>query len=132
MQQTFYLSLLAHLFGKASNSSHGLELIDQAVDVIQRYEEHWFEAEIYRCRGELYLQIGQEQSAEQAFRCSLAVAQQQEARMLELRAATRLGKLLVTTGQKDRAHEILAPLYQWFHEGMDIPDLADARILLYG
>ncbi len=129
-QQTFYLALLARFSGKAGQSARGLEFVSQALKAAQQYDEHWFEAEIYRFQAELFTQLGQDQAAEKAYQTSMAVACRQGAKMLEIRAATGLARLLMEQGRRDQAREIVAPLCEWFQEGLDLPDLISARRLL--
>jgi len=58
------------------------------------------------------------------------VAQRQEAKSWELRAAISLARLLRDRGRAAEARDILAPVYAWFTEGFDTPDLQEARALL--
>ena len=92
-------------------------------------------AEIHRLRGELLLQAAPGDSdaadrAEACFQQALAVAREQQAKSLELRAATSLARLWQTQGRRAEAHDLLAPIYGWFTEGFDTPDLQDAKALL--
>jgi len=68
--------------------------------------------------------------AEQYFRDAIAVAQQQQAKSWELRAATSLARLLYSDGRLDAARACLSPVYQWFTEGLATPDLTDALAVL--
>ncbi len=58
------------------------------------------------------------------------MAREQQAKSLELRAATSLARLWRRQGKPDEARELLAPVYDWFTEGFDTPDLQDAKALL--
>jgi predicted ATPase len=68
--------------------------------------------------------------AETCFRRSIEVSKQQEAKFFELRATTSLARLLVKQGRGDKAHPILAEIYNWFTEGFDTADLKEAKALL--
>ncbi len=68
--------------------------------------------------------------AESAFRRALKIARRQEAKSLELRAAASLAKLWRDQGKREQAHNLLAPVYGWFTEGFDTPDLEEAKTLL--
>ena len=68
--------------------------------------------------------------AEAAFREALEVARAQGAKSLELRAATSLARLWGENKRKSEARELLAPVYDWFTEGFDTPDLKEAKALL--
>jgi predicted ATPase len=67
---------------------------------------------------------------ETCFHQALALARQQQARSLELRAATSLSRLWQHQGKRREARELLAPIYDWFSEGFDLADLMDAKTLL--
>ncbi len=64
------------------------------------------------------------------FSAAIDVARAQEAKWWELRAATSLSRLWQTQGKTKEARDLLAPIYGWFTEGFDTPDLKDARALL--
>jgi predicted ATPase len=61
---------------------------------------------------------------------ALDVARRQEAKSLELRAAMSLSRLWQQQGKRQAAHDLLAPIYDWFTEGFDTADLQEARALL--
>jgi predicted ATPase len=68
--------------------------------------------------------------AEACFQQALAVARQQQTKSLELRAAASLARLLQQQGKRAEARALLTPIYGWFTEGFDTPDLQEARALL--
>ena len=68
--------------------------------------------------------------AERCFRKPITIARAQDTRGLELRAAVSLARLLNEQGQREEACDLLAPLYGWFTEGFDTPDLKEAKALL--
>ena len=80
------------------------------------------------------LQQSQEPQAktEECFHTALAVARQQQAKSWELRAATSLARLWQRQGKQAEAHDLFAPVYDWFTEGFDTADLQDAKALLDG
>ncbi len=67
---------------------------------------------------------------EATYQRALEIARGQEARLLELRAATSLGQLWHGRGKASEARELLGHLYAWFTEGFDTSDLKDAMALL--
>jgi predicted ATPase len=69
-------------------------------------------------------------SAEKCYRRALDVARRQGARSLELRAAVSLSRLWQAANRHDEARELLAPIYGWFTEGLDHPELREAAALL--
>lgn len=106
--------------------------LDAAFAAVQKYNERHWEAEIHRLDGELRLaeNPGDSAAAETAFRIALDIAHTQQARSLELRAATSLARLLRREGRKQESDSLLRPVYAWFTEGFDTPDLIDAECLL--
>jgi len=105
----------------------------EAFAAVQRTEERYWEAELYRWQGEL---LGQEaerpqwEGAEAHFLRALEVARSRQAKSLELRAAMSLGRLWQEQGKRDDARALLVPVYHWFTEGFDTADLLEAKALL--
>jgi predicted ATPase len=97
---------------------------------IDASNERWWEAEIHRLKGVLMLSRGNAAQSESCFERSIRIARQQQARSLELRAATSLARLWGEHGQRAEAFDLLAPIYGWFTDGFDTPDVKDARALL--
>src|SRR5262245_51442635 len=94
--------------------------------------ETMFEAEIHRIAGEITLKSSEADPAraEALFERALAVARQQQAKSLELRAAMSLARLWRDQGKPQQARELLAPVYGWFTEVFDTRDLKEAKALL--
>ena len=127
----YYLSLLAHAWGKAGRAEEGLASIDEALTEARIHNERWWDAEVHRLRGELLLMHGVEASdAEAAFLRSIEIARLQQARSLELRATMSLARLWIAQNRPDDARRGLEDVYSWFTEGFDTPDLQAARLLL--
>ena len=87
-------------------------------------------AELYRHKGRLLLREGQSEPAEELYRTALGIAREQDAKMWELRAAMSLARLRRDQGRRAKARDHLAPVYSWFTEGFETPDLKDAKALL--
>lgn len=101
-----------------------------ASEQVERYSEHALEAEVHRITGALRVALGDPAGAEAAFGDALAVSRTQGAKLLELRAATSLARLLRQQGRSAEAVGVLKPVYEGFTEGFDTPDLRDAAALL--
>lgn len=67
---------------------------------------------------------------ENVFQTALEIARGQQAKALELRAATSLARLWQQQGKHQAAYDLLAPVYGWFTEGFDTADLQEAKELL--
>ena len=81
-------------------------------------------------KGRLLPRQGQSEAAEKLYRKALSIAEEQEAKLWELRAAASLARLRRDQGQHAAAYDLFAPIYGWFSEGFDTPDLKEARALL--
>ena len=133
---SYYLALLAETYGRSGQAEAGLTVVDEALAIVDKNEERFFEAELYRLEGELMLQArGQSpesrvQEAEECFQHAITVARKQEAKALELRAAKSLARLWQQQGKTTAAHGLLSPVYDWFTEGFDTKDLQEAKALL--
>jgi tetratricopeptide (TPR) repeat protein len=127
----YYLSLLAHVCGKAGRVEEGLACIDEALSEARAHNERWWDAELHRLRGELLLMHGADVSdVEAAILRAIEIARSQQARSLELRATMSLARLWITQNRGDDARRRLEDVYSWFTEGFETPDLQAARLLL--
>jgi predicted ATPase/DNA-binding SARP family transcriptional activator len=127
----YYLSLLAHVSGKAGRAEEGLTSIDEALSEARTHNERWWDAELHRLRGELLLMHGADASdVEAALLRAISIARSQQARSLELRATMSLARLWVAQNRPDDARGRLGDVYSWFTEGFDTPDLQAARLFL--
>ncbi|MGE0824774.1 MAG: adenylate/guanylate cyclase domain-containing protein [Candidatus Binatia bacterium] len=132
----YWLALLAELCGKTGQIEEGFSLLSEALTVVGKTEERFYEAEIYRLKGELTLQskVESEKSkvdeAEACFLKALEVAQNQQAKSLELRASISLARLWQQQGKQTEAHTLLSAVYNWFTEGFDTKNLQEAKALI--
>jgi len=129
---TYFLGLLAGIAQGAGEPGEGLGLLDTALATAHTTGERWFEAELHRLKGECLIarREGAGAAAEACFEHAVATAQKQQARLWELRAAASLARLWADRGRRTEAQDLLAPVYGWFTEGFDTPDLKDAKALL--
>jgi class 3 adenylate cyclase/tetratricopeptide (TPR) repeat protein len=128
--RTVHLCQLATAHGSLGQPDIGLGLLDEAVQLAETTSERFFEAELYRLRGTVLLSLGRKGEAEAELRRALTIARQQQARWWELRASTSLAKHLRDEGKCAEACSVLKPIFEWFVEGFDTPDLKDAKALL--
>jgi predicted ATPase len=126
------LSLLAEAYREAGRAEEGLSLLEEPLGRIGRTREGWIEAELHRVKGELLLAlpVPDHAGAEASYRQAIAVAREQSAKMWELRAAVGLARLWHEQDRRAEARELIAPIYGWFIEGFDTPDLKAAKVLL--
>jgi predicted membrane chloride channel (bestrophin family) len=135
-------------------TEEGLTLLAEGLAVADKTGERFYEAELYRLKGQLTLQsqssprqvkTGQDKSedtnpqspipnpqaeAEACFHQAIEIARRQQARSLELRAVMSLSRLWQQQGKKEEARQMLAEIYGWFTEGFDTKDLQEAKALL--
>ena len=130
--QPYYLAFLAETYGKLGQAEEGLTLLGEALAAVHKTGERFYEAELYRLKGELLLVCSAAHcgEAEACFQQALLAARHQQAKSLELRAAMSLSRLWQRQGKQAAAYDLLAPVYGWFTEGFDTPDLQEAKALL--
>jgi predicted ATPase len=124
---------VAEVLAAGGQADKALDLLGTALDTVGRSEERFFEAELYRLKGEQLIlanRPGAAEEAEKLFVQSLDVARNQQARSWELRTATSLARMWGQQGKADDACDLLQPIYNWFTEGFDTADLKDAKALL--
>ena len=125
-----YVAFLTKAYEIAGQAQEAEALLDEALRIVERTGERWFVAELNRHKGRLLLRQGHSEAAEELYRKALSIARQQEAKLWELRAAASLARLRRDQGRGAEARDILTPVYGWFTEGFDTPDLREARALL--
>jgi TOMM system kinase/cyclase fusion protein len=132
VDRPYFLALLAEEYGKADQEEEALSVLAEALALVQRSGDRYWEAELHRLKGEMLLiqAIPDKAQAETCFQQVLAMARRQEAKALELRAAMSLSRLWQQQGKRDEARELLTPVYGWFTEGFDTADLQEAKALL--
>jgi class 3 adenylate cyclase/predicted ATPase len=133
LERLYFLSLLADAYGEIGQPQEGVPMLLEALAIADKTEDHHWEAELHRLKGELLLMhqgkknVGE---AEECFRKALGIARRQQAKSLELRTAMSLSRLWQQQGKREDAHKLLAEIYGWFTEGSDTADLKEAKVLL--
>jgi len=132
LSKPLFLTLLAEGLALAGKIEEGLATLDDALAKAAISGANGWNAEIHRLRGELTgrLPYSDPAKAEDSFRTALAIAREQGTRGYELRAAVSLARLRRDQGRRTEARDLLAPVYGWFTEGFDTPDLKEAKALL--
>jgi predicted ATPase len=132
INQSYILALLAEAYRTIGEPETGLTMLTEALALVDKTGERWYEAELQRLQGELFLQQTSDNAtaAENCFHQAISIAQSQQAKSLELRATTSLARLWQQQGKRQEAYDLLAPVYNWFTEGFDTADLQDAKALL--
>ena len=121
------LARAAETYWLANHPDEAMALIAEAFD---RSDDKWLAPELHRIQGELLLEAGRHNEAEEALRNALSLAREQSARLLQLRAANSLAAFLENRGERAQAYELLHPIYEWFTEGFDTSDLKSAKTLI--
>jgi class 3 adenylate cyclase/tetratricopeptide (TPR) repeat protein len=128
---TVQFVLLCPLLLLRNEPEAALETIEQGLAMATRNSERLFEAELYRLKARTLLLCGAPNAeVECLFDQALLMARGQQARSLELRAATDLARLWMNHGKHAEALNVLSPVYDRFTEGFGTPDLKDAEALL--
>ena len=111
--------------------AEAMKSIREARGIMDVTGECWIASDLHRIEGEVHLAQSRPDRAEESFQRAIDVAREQDSKSWELRAATSLARQWIDEGQGARANELLRPIYDWFTEGFDTPDLREARTLLH-
>lgn len=126
------IALKAELQARAGQFDGALATVTAAVTMARATEQRWILPELYRAQGALLLAAdpAATEAAAQHFERAISLAQDQQAKSWELRAATSLAHLWQGQGKRKEARALLAPVYDWFTEGFDTRDVQEAKALL--
>jgi predicted ATPase len=126
-----FLCVLAQAYAASGRPAEGIVVLEDALKFASDTGNKYQYPELLRTKGELLLQLDPaDRSAENWLRSSLAAAHKEGTKILELRAAMRLARLLLDNGERMQARNSLEPVYAWFTEGFTTPDLLEAASLL--
>jgi adenylate cyclase len=142
--QQLWLALQVEACIAAGQIEEGWIALQEALTIRPIHGDRYWEADLYRLRGELLLmqdlRNGPTQSeqpsgaiageAEACFRQAIDTARELSAKSFELRAATSLACLLQRQGKPTEARQMLSEIYGWFTEGFDTADLKKSKALL--
>jgi predicted ATPase len=130
LEDPFYLGLLADAHRRGGAPAAGLAAVDEALDIAARERAHYYDAELYRLRGELTVVAGgEDEAAERSIRHAISIARSQGARSLELRAALSLARLLAGGDREAEGRAQLAVAHEPLADE-DAPDVHAAATLL--
>ena len=130
MAMPYFIAFLARACEIAGQIEEAMTQLDGALQIVERTGERFFAAELNRHKGQLLLRQGRSEAAEELYRKALSTAEEQQAKLWELRAAVSLARLWRDQGRRAEARDLVAPVYGWFTEGFDTPDLNEAKALL--
>jgi tetratricopeptide (TPR) repeat protein len=131
MNTPLLLTWLAETYAILGQPAEELNCLAEAARFVEITEERVNEAELlHRVRGDQLNAAGDRSAAERHYHQAIAVAERQSAKLLQLRASTNLARLWRDQDKRAEARDLLGPIYSWFTEGFDAPDLRDAKALL--
>jgi TOMM system kinase/cyclase fusion protein len=123
-------AFLAEAYRTQGQIAEALAALSEAADMVDAGQT-LYQAELHRLRGELLAEQGAaDPEVQDQLACALGVARQQGSRSLELRAAASLARFWQSRSRQAEAREVLEPVYSGFTEGLETPDLVEARELL--
>jgi class 3 adenylate cyclase len=127
-----FLSILAEASLTAGDVTGAEATLQETFAFVEQSGERFWLAELHRIDGQIALKRPEPDRAraEVCFLRAIAVAQSQEARMLELRAATDLARLWRDTGSPDDPRALLEPILAAIEGGENTGDVRNARSLL--
>ena len=127
----YWLTNLAGSLSAAGMYDAAKRSAEEALSIMNQTDHRYFEPEAHRLLGTAaWIADHDEVTAVTCLDRALASARRQNARVLELRAATSLARLLAEQSRRAEARDLLAPVYGWFTEGFDTADLTSAKALL--
>jgi predicted ATPase len=126
----YSLTLFAEVLAHSGDHGGALAALADADAIAEEGGERWWKAELYRLTGTVLLAENRLDEGQASLRQAIRIAQAQQAKSLELRAATSLARLWGEQARRAEARDLLAPVYGWFTEGFDTADLKDAAMLL--
>ena len=128
----FFSSLLAEIYLSAGRIADADAIADEELSRIERTGQRQWTSLVLCIKGDsaLAARIPDDAEAERCYREAIDIARAQSAKSWELRAAIRLAQLWHDQGKSTEARDLLAPVYGWFTEGFDTPDLMKAKALL--
>jgi predicted ATPase len=130
VRTSILLIWLAEACARLGHPDAGLNCLAEAARIVETTDERVGEAELHRLRGDLLNATGDRSAAERNYRQALAVAERQNAKLFQLRASISLARVWRDQCKRAEARDLLAPIYAWFTEGFDAPDLIEAKALL--
>ena len=126
------LGVVADSFREIGRYGEALVALEAGLAISARTGQAYWDADLCRIEGEVRLlrEPPEPKAAERLFQRALELSRSQKAKALELRAGIRLARLWQGRGERERARELIAPLYASFSEGFDSPDLEEAKALV--
>src|SRR5262249_38417969 len=118
VDRPYFLALQAEAYGKVDQPEEALRVLIEALALVHRFGDRYWEAELHRLKGEILLSqaMPDKVQAETCFHQALDIARYQQAKSLELRVAMSLSLLWQQQGKRIEARELLVPVYGWFSE----------------
>jgi predicted ATPase len=121
---------LADALLNAGRLAEAESVLHQALRIAERNNDRIMLAELRRLSGVLARRSGKPAEAKAHFERAQSIAREQNAKLFELRARREMARMLIEQRERHKAHDYLLPVYEWFSEGFDAPDLVEARQLL--
>jgi class 3 adenylate cyclase/predicted ATPase len=125
-----YLALRADALVAVRRQREAAVSLAQARDLATETPDRHFVSEIHRRMAVVHLATGDRDAAERALVRARQLAAEQRAKLYQLRATRDRARLWADQGKRQQARDLLAPVYGWFTEGFDTPDLVEAKALL--
>ncbi len=127
---TSHQCVQAELHGLAGDPDRGLAAVRHGLELVERYDDRWYQAELLRIQGWLHEIAGDREQAAGCYDNAMAVARAQKNIWWLLQAANSRSALHLENGNVVGARNVLAPVFAQFSEGFDLIPLVRARSLL--
>ena len=128
----FLVCLFADVCGLAGEAEIGMNALEPAIAEVTATGARLWESELHRIAANLRLSspVADPERGEIHYRRAIEVAREQQSPSLDLRASTSLARLWADRGERQKAYNLLAPIYATFTEGFGTHDLIEARALI--
>jgi predicted ATPase len=129
----FFYSDLAEAYLLNGETELALTAINEALRLSEANAERFWQAEMLRLKGDIVRSSAADASdqSDTWYRRALDLSREQGAKSLELRTAVSMARSWQSRGDSEKAHDLVAPVYNWFTEGFDTADLTEANSLLH-
>jgi class 3 adenylate cyclase/tetratricopeptide (TPR) repeat protein len=124
------ICLLAETYFASGQHEKSMEQADLAIATSAEIGDRWCLPRIHMIRARSLEMCHKLDAAETSLRMAVDIAAAQSAKGAQLHAANSLARFWRDQGRPQQARALLAPVYGWFTEGFDTPDLKEAKALL--
>ena len=134
-----FLMIQADCYELEGNTDEALHCIDNALKIVETYNEKWWESELLRYKAELtikrfgetaYTNPSNKELINSTYDKSVKLSKNQYAKSLELRSTLSWANFMVRVGRQENARKSVSDIYNWFENRDQTHDTQQAEIFL--